>query len=69
ELAVDHGFKILEKRFEKQQFAEDFMARLQTLSNNLEQHRKTHFTGQILKHQHLQATRYLSKWIEEKNRD
>ena len=38
------------------------------ISENLESHRNQNFLGQILQHHTLQSTKYLSKWIEEKNK-
>ena len=44
------------------------MNRLSRVKRHLTSHRQTHFIGQILQHQSLQASKYLSKWIEEKNK-
>lgn len=60
--------KILNQRFNKERYNKQFLARLATLRENLGEHRKTHFIGQVLQHQSMQSTKYLSKWIEEKNR-
>jgi len=38
------------------------------LMNSIDIHRKQNFMGQVLQHQTMQATRYMSKWIEEKNK-
>ena len=65
--ARQNGFKIIEKRFQKHLFSEAFKKHIQWLSQNLENQRKQHFVGQILQHQTLQATKYMSKWIEAKN--
>lgn len=35
---------------------------------HLKDHRLQNFTGAMLKHQSLQATKFMSKWIEEKNK-
>jgi len=61
------GFNIIEKRFQKNLFSEDFKKHLRTLSANLVKHRQENFIGQILQHHTLQSTKYLSKWIAEKN--
>jgi len=65
--AQQQGYAILETRFQKHRFAEIFSKRILFLSENLKTHRQHHFIGQILQHQTLQATKYLSKWIEAKN--
>ena len=63
------GFEIIEKRFKKEDFLPQFSERLDEMSNNLEKHRNANFLGQILLHHSLQSTKYLGKWIEEKNKN
>lgn len=63
------GFEIIEKRFKKEGFLPQFSERLDEMSNNLEKHRIYNFLGQILQHHSLQSTKYLGKWIEEKNKN
>lgn len=67
ETAQKNGYKIIEKRFKKELFASDFMNKVETLQMNLKSHRNQNFLGQILQHQSLQSTKYMSKWIEAKN--
>ncbi len=64
-----YGFDIIENRFQKNLFSEAFKQLLINLHSNLTVHRKHNFIGQILQHQTLQSTRYMSKWIEEKNKE
>ena len=64
-----YGFDIIENRFQKAIFSEAFKQLLINLQNNITEHRKHNFIGQILQHQTLQSTRYMSKWIEEKNQE
>ncbi|MEH6765772.1 MAG: glycosyltransferase [Aequorivita antarctica] len=66
--AQQNGFSIIEKRFQKRLFSEAFKKHIHTISTNLEKHRQENFLGQILQHHTLQSTKYLSKWIEAKNR-
>lgn len=65
--AQQNGFKIIENRFQKHLFSEEFKKQIRGLSQNLETHRQRNFIGQVLQHQSLQATKYMSKWIESKN--
>ena len=65
--AQQNGFEIINTRFQKKIFSAPFKKRIEFLLGNLEQHRRKNFFGQILQHQSLQATKYLSKWIEAKN--
>jgi glycosyltransferase involved in cell wall biosynthesis len=62
------GFKILDKKFNRNLFEQDFIERIQSLSDNLESHRNQNYLGQILQQNTLQSTKYMSKWIEEKNK-
>ena len=64
----EKGFNIIENRFKKELFEPDFIHKIQEISENLESHRNQNFLGQILQHHTLQSTKYLSKWIEEKNK-
>lgn len=65
--AQQSGFEIIKNRFQKSLFSKDFGTDIHTLLVNLESHRQQNFLGQILQHQTLQSTKYLSKWIEAKN--
>ena len=67
ETAQKNGYKIIENRFKKEFFTSDFMNKIETLQMNLKSHRNQNFLGQILQHQSLQSTKYMSKWIEAKN--
>ncbi|MEZ4859031.1 MAG: glycosyltransferase family 4 protein [Flavobacteriaceae bacterium] len=62
------AFQVLEKQFKKELFFTDFMDKMKQLELQLPQHRHQHFIGRVLQHQSLQAMKYMSKWIEEKNR-
>ncbi len=63
-----NGFTIIKQRYLKELFEEEFKTRLNLLLLNLEQHRRNNFLGQMLLHHTLQSTKYMSRWIEEKNR-
>ena len=67
ETAQKNGYKIIEKRFKKELYQTDFMNQVENLQKNLNVHRNQNFLGQILQHQSLQSTKYMSKWIEAKN--
>ena len=67
ETAQKNGYEIIEKRFKKELFTSDFMNRIEELQLDLKTHRNQNFLGQILQHQSLQSTKYMSKWIEAKN--
>lgn len=62
------GFKVINERFDKEQFYISFKTTLRKLVGNLEQHRMNNFTGTMLQHHTLQSTKFMSRWIEEKNK-
>jgi len=63
-----NGFEIVEKRYKKSLFEKDFITEINSLLDNLKQHRNTNFFGSILQHHLVSSTKYMSKWIEEKNK-
>jgi len=67
ETAQKKGYEIIEKRFKKEQFSADFSTKIEYLVKHLKSHRNENFLGQIVQHQSLQSTKYMSKWIEAKN--
>lgn len=64
--AQRNGDALLANRFQKTAFSEAFMKTLHRLETDLISHRNSHFIGQILQHQSLRSTKYMSKWIETK---
>ena len=68
QISQENGFNIIENRFKKELFEPNFIHKIQEISENLESYRNQNFLGQILQHHTLQSTKYLSKWIEEKNK-
>jgi O-antigen biosynthesis protein len=64
----ENGFEILDKRYRKSLFEKEFIIEINSLSDNLMQHRNKNFIGSILQHHLVSSTKYMSKWIEEKNR-
>ena len=66
--AQQKGREIINSRFVWEKFENPFFEQLSFLINNLENHRKQNFMGQILMHHRQQSTKYMSRWIEEKNK-
>lgn len=64
----DNGFKIINKRFNDLHFKLKFLDVLREKIINLESNRLNNFTGQMLNFHTLQSTKYMSKWIAEKNK-
>ena len=61
------GIDIINEIYDKEKISQLFVNRMQEIQRNLEQHRTHNFLGSLLQHQSLQATKYMSKWIEAKN--
>lgn len=68
EKSFENGYRILENCFRKDDFTFNFFEQLNAIFENIETHRTENFLGKILQHHTLQSTKYLSKWIEEKNK-
>jgi hypothetical protein len=63
------GIRILKERFRQELFDKKFFKRMDALSSELEKQRSKNFVGALLWHHSAQSTKYLSKWIEAKNRN
>lgn len=67
-LAQMQGRTIIQKRFSKSKFSRVLLKRLLNIENELILHRQHNFTGAMLMHHSMASTRFMSRWIEEKNR-
>jgi glycosyltransferase involved in cell wall biosynthesis len=67
--AQKNGIEIINSCFSKTKHSHKLLNRIDFIYNNLEEHRLQNFTGEMLKHHTLKSTKYLSKWIEEKNKN
>jgi glycosyltransferase involved in cell wall biosynthesis len=68
EKAQDNGLLIINERYNKFAYYDDFNDRLDVLSDNLAEHRHHNFIGQVLLHHTANSSKYMSLWIQEKNR-
>lgn len=62
------GFDILRKRFQKDAHEKELLNHLNKLEQALDVHRQKNFLGALLQHHTLQSSKYMGKWIEEKNK-
>lgn len=62
------GAEIISQRYLRSLFAADFTEQINFLLHNLQQHRLNNFMGELLQHHTLKSTKYMSKWIEAKNK-
>ena len=65
--AQESGVEIINYIYDKDTLSPLLMNHINEIQENLEKHRATNFLGSLLQHQTLQATKYMSKWIEAKN--
>ena len=63
-----NGVAIINSVYSKEKNALLFFNKIEEIQQDLENHRTANFLGNLLQHQTLQATKYMSKWIEEKNK-
>jgi glycosyltransferase involved in cell wall biosynthesis len=63
-----NGVAIVNKRYEKSLFESDFISWILSIQESLKQHRNSNFMGAILLHHTTASTKYMSRWIEAKNK-
>ncbi len=63
-----NGIDLVNQQFDKKLFISDFMYTVNYLLENSNKHRTDNFLGQILTNQTMLSTKYMSKWIEFKNK-
>lgn len=66
--AQQKGFTIINKKFNKEKYLPNFISKINYCLANLEETRRRNFLGAILNYQSMQSTKYMAKWIEEKNK-
>jgi glycosyltransferase involved in cell wall biosynthesis len=64
----NNGIEIINKIYDKEKLSPRFINRMEEIQDHLEAHRTQNFLGSLLQLQTLQATKYMSKWIEAKNK-
>lgn len=65
---VENGFDLINQRFNKIKQQQKLIGFVKATTQQIKQHRLNNFTGQMLHHHMLQSTKFMSKWIEEKNK-
>ena len=63
-----NGFQVINKRFGKSDFYKNLELAIKEITQQLHTKRLNNFTGQMLMHHTLQSTKFMGKWIEEKNK-
>lgn len=64
----EKGIEIINEIYDKEKIGFPFMNRIKKIQENINTHRTQNFLGNLLQHQTLQTTKYMSKWIEAKNK-
>ena len=64
-----NGIEIINFNFSKNTFGRRLIVKVEDCLKNLDNYRNTNFIGLMLTHHYLKSTKYMSKWIEEKNRN
>jgi glycosyltransferase involved in cell wall biosynthesis len=67
--ASEMGFVLAKDRFGIENFSPQWISRITNLKKNLQNHRSQNFLGSILLQNTLASTKYMAKWIQEKNRN
>ncbi|MBI3519200.1 MAG: glycosyltransferase [Bacteroidetes bacterium] len=67
-IAQKNGIDIINTVFDKKMQAKRLMDKIDDLQNTLHQHRQNNFMGAVLMHHTISGTKYMARWIEEKNR-
>ncbi|MRH99400.1 glycosyltransferase [Kriegella sp. EG-1] len=62
-----NGHQILHEIFEKEMLSRRFRLKLMHIQKHLSVHRSKNFIGNLIQHQSMMGTKYMSKWIEIKN--
>ncbi|WP_440880343.1 glycosyltransferase [Tenacibaculum sp. C7A-26P2] len=62
-----NGVEIINRRYNKVSLESAFYKNIEKRLESLETNRKMNFIGSILQYKTMQATKYMSKWIEAKN--
>ena len=68
QVAQQNGVQIINQRYSAKYFADQFIKEIERLASDLTTHRLNNFFGQILNHHTAQSSKYMSLWIEEKNK-
>lgn len=66
--AQENGVTILNTHYNKDKYGPLLIAKIIEIQEKITEHRLANFLGSMLQHQTLQSTKYMSKWIEAKNK-
>lgn len=64
----NNGIKIINTIYSKELLGQGLIQHILTVQANIAKHRSDNFTGAMLMHHTMASTKYMARWIEEKNR-
>ena len=64
-----NGVEIINSNFSKKKYRSKLIRKIECTLNNLKGFRNENFIGSMLTHHFSKSTKYMSKWIEEKNKN
>lgn len=64
-----NGIVIINECYQKNNYADELMMKVDSLLMNSDEHRLHNFMGNLLQHHAYRSTMYMSKWIEAKNKN
>ena len=67
--AVENAKNILITKYNGKKLGNELIEKIIKIEKNLAEHRLNNFIGAMLKHHSMQSTKYMSQWIEEKNKN
>lgn len=66
--AQQNGLQIINTLYSKVMYEQKLLSKITAIKDNIKTHRASNFIGAMLLHHSLASTKYMSKWIEGKNR-
>lgn len=63
-----NGVKIINQFYSKEKLGKPLLERISALQQNISEHRSNNFIGSTLMYHTLNSTKYMSRWIEAKNK-
>jgi len=66
--AQQNGYQLVNTIYDKNSLSEKLKIKIEGIQDDLAPHRTQNFIGAMLQHHSLQSTKYLSKWLAEKNK-
>jgi glycosyltransferase involved in cell wall biosynthesis len=68
QVSQQNGSEIIQQCFSSETFEPLLIEKIQVIKDELTAHRQNNFQGSLLKHHLMKSTKYMSLWIEEKNK-